>query len=373
MDNFNNPAQLPFASNGFLYNPDTDCILLVKRDGNASADKYKWSLFGGRSDPGETPYTCFIRETKEELNIQLKNEDVIFFDRYFHEKKRQWWYIFYAKSKLLKADITLREGEDFDWIPISKVFSYDLSDDARRVVKFFVKKLTTDLISSLRKQDIKVRITNKNITAWVSIVFAIVLGLGGFYLNYNSFNIQSEELSRQNERFLKLLPLDEAKVILSDSDINIYPTYSNNIPIIALESSLNNIGNSRAEKVHFRTYRFFMNENVAKDIEVFDDELVMALYPQIKARFGVTNIPQAFNGEKVILVYHVSYFDTHSQQEKNDVFWFQYTVNNIAVFSLIERTIREIDKSRLEKLFSETKNDYLLNFIQKVDWWQEQI
>jgi 8-oxo-dGTP diphosphatase len=47
-------------------------------------DPDKISLFGGHLDPGETPLDCVLRETREELGLQLHSGDVEFvrtFDR----------------------------------------------------------------------------------------------------------------------------------------------------------------------------------------------------------------------------------------------------------------------------------------------------
>lgn len=120
--------------NGFLYNPKTNKILLHKRDCNAFGDKNKWSFFGGRSENDELPLDCFIREMKEELGISLNKEKVVFLQKFFHQGKKQWWYIFYYESYLSKSKMKLTEGADFDWIPIDKVFDYDLSHSAKKVL-----------------------------------------------------------------------------------------------------------------------------------------------------------------------------------------------------------------------------------------------
>ncbi len=128
-----------FYAGGFLYNPKTKSVLLHLRDDKAPANPNQWGFFGGSSEGNETPKQCFIREIKEELGIELKDENIISIRDYMNEKRGTWRYVFYVKSDLEKSKMTLGEGADFDWIPLDEVFEYDLTDKTRQDLEFFMK------------------------------------------------------------------------------------------------------------------------------------------------------------------------------------------------------------------------------------------
>ena len=76
--------------------------LLIKR--NKSPNKQCWSPIGGKLDmgSGESPYECARRETLEEINLDLKDEDLSCFG-YISEKNYEGaghWLMFLFKSKV---------------------------------------------------------------------------------------------------------------------------------------------------------------------------------------------------------------------------------------------------------------------------------
>lgn len=130
-----------FYAGGFLYNPRVKEVLLHKRDDKTVNNPNRWSAFGGTSEDGETPIETFIREMKEELGLALKPEEVIPFCDYLNKERNIHRYIFYVESGKQKSEMTLGEGEDFDWIPIGKIFEYDLTAKTRQDIEAFVKTL----------------------------------------------------------------------------------------------------------------------------------------------------------------------------------------------------------------------------------------
>src|SRR3989344_2009275 len=65
-----------FYAGGFLYDPATRRVLLQKRDHNTDVNPGKWGFFGGTSERDETPLDCFLRELKEELDIDVPENTV---------------------------------------------------------------------------------------------------------------------------------------------------------------------------------------------------------------------------------------------------------------------------------------------------------
>ncbi len=128
-----------FFAGGFLYNQKSQSVLLHKRDGNTTVNPHKWGFFGGLSEGEETPIETFMREMKEELDIDLVPDEIMPLCDYLNEERNVWRYVFLVKSDWDKSTMRLGEGADFDWIPLSRVFGFDLTDKTADDLRFFVK------------------------------------------------------------------------------------------------------------------------------------------------------------------------------------------------------------------------------------------
>lgn len=138
-----NEIKKPFASNGFLWNPAKQEVLLHLRDGNTKVAPHKWAFFGGAGEEGETPMQAFIREIAEELSIDIQEKDILFFYErpvtWPTPRKTKYLYSFYVLSDMPKSEMKLTEGADFDWVWIGKVFDINLTEDARKSLKVFIE------------------------------------------------------------------------------------------------------------------------------------------------------------------------------------------------------------------------------------------
>lgn len=132
-----------FWAGGFLYNSETECVLLHKRDSKTKINPNKWAFFGGLNENNESPTQTFRRELKEELNIEILEEQLIPLCNYLNEELNTWRYVFYVKSDLKKDEMKLGEGADFDWIPLEKAFEYELTEKTARDVKAFLQNVKT--------------------------------------------------------------------------------------------------------------------------------------------------------------------------------------------------------------------------------------
>jgi len=131
-----------FFAGGFLYSPKENRILLHLRDSNATVNPDQWGFFGGTSENDELPKQCFLRELKEELNIEFREKDVKLLRDYLNEKRNIWRYVFYIESDLDKSAMRLGEGADFDWVPLDKILDYDLTDKTREDLEFFINRIS---------------------------------------------------------------------------------------------------------------------------------------------------------------------------------------------------------------------------------------
>lgn len=127
-----------FYSGGFFYNADKEEILLHKRDDKTTKHPKKWAFFGGSSEENETPIETFIREIHEELGVLLQREEVIPLCDYLNPEFGTHRNIFYALRHTKKQEMTLGEGADFDWIPLTLVSNYDLTPLTLKDITYFV-------------------------------------------------------------------------------------------------------------------------------------------------------------------------------------------------------------------------------------------
>jgi 8-oxo-dGTP diphosphatase len=128
-----------FWAGAILFNPQTQQILMQKRDAFAPVNPNKWALFGGGGEPGEDPLACLVRELKEELSVDISPSAFTPLQDYLNERLATWRYTYVAEHRLEKSEMVLGEGEDFDWIPFNEVLKLDLTDTTRLDIEFFLQ------------------------------------------------------------------------------------------------------------------------------------------------------------------------------------------------------------------------------------------
>lgn len=135
-----NRSEKQFGSLGFFFDEDRGVVLLHLRDDKTPHHPNKWSFFGGDQEGNETPVECFVREIKEELGIQIPAEEAIPLTNYFNKEFGIQRYVFFVKKFIPKSEIRLTEGKDCDWVPLEKVFEYDLTEKTVNDLKTFLQK-----------------------------------------------------------------------------------------------------------------------------------------------------------------------------------------------------------------------------------------
>lgn len=127
-----------FYAGGFFYNPKTNSVLLHKREEKAKINPNSWAFFGGLRENGETPEQTFAREVHEEIGFDIPEKKIQPLCDYLNKELRTHRYVFFMKSDVDKSKIRLNEGAGFDWIPLEKVFDYDLTEKTARDLKTFL-------------------------------------------------------------------------------------------------------------------------------------------------------------------------------------------------------------------------------------------
>lgn len=112
-------------------------ILLLHRDNLPYIDApNKWSFIGGALDEGETPEEGIIRETKEEINFDVK--DVSLFKEYDDSSIKR--YVFIATINKEISELTLTEGDDMNFFKVEDALKMDISKNTKRYIEEYFSK-----------------------------------------------------------------------------------------------------------------------------------------------------------------------------------------------------------------------------------------
>ena len=112
-----------------LFISEKNQIILFLRD-NKPTIPYpnKWDILGGNVEPGESPEQCVIREMEEEIELELKKEDIHLFKVYHFEDRIEHTY--WKELNLNLAKTPLHEGQCLKWFTEKEVQSLPSSDIA---------------------------------------------------------------------------------------------------------------------------------------------------------------------------------------------------------------------------------------------------
>ena len=125
-----------FWAGGFLYNPRTRKVLLHKRDGNTLNNPNKWAFFGGTQEETESPKETFIREFKEETEIEVPESSVTLFITHSEESLQIPHHVFFAELDI-PEELTLHEGSSYGWFTSEGCASLDMVDLVRVSIESF--------------------------------------------------------------------------------------------------------------------------------------------------------------------------------------------------------------------------------------------
>ena len=88
-------------------------ILLQFRDSNAPSSPLRWSFFGGHIEPGEDPLQAIVREIKEELCLQITEQECTLLGNITFTSKQDkecTWHLFECSKVISWPEIHIKEG-----------------------------------------------------------------------------------------------------------------------------------------------------------------------------------------------------------------------------------------------------------------------
>jgi len=123
-----------------IFENDNREILLYLRDNKPGIPfPNHWDLIGGHLEKGETPEEALVRETKEELNIDLK--EYKFYKKYeclTGDAYENIKYIYTGKINLPIEEITLLEGERAQYFTREEIPEVKFANILKSVVMEYI-------------------------------------------------------------------------------------------------------------------------------------------------------------------------------------------------------------------------------------------
>lgn len=114
-------------------------VLLLRRSGKVD-DSGKWSLPGGRLEPGEEVLAGMIREIKEETGLVVDDLELIDV-KSFDEKLGFVVIIFYA-GKIEQEEIALDwENDDYKWVRLDEIDGLTVDSLLKEIVVKGIKQI----------------------------------------------------------------------------------------------------------------------------------------------------------------------------------------------------------------------------------------
>lgn len=100
-------------------------LLIQKRSPNKKQHPNKWGMLAGHVNSGEEPIKAALRETKEEIGINISESDLKFINTIFIEVKnnRYYNYIYLLRTDKRIDEMTMQESEvcELAYIDIEKL------------------------------------------------------------------------------------------------------------------------------------------------------------------------------------------------------------------------------------------------------------
>lgn len=79
--------------------------------------------YGGKCEVGESPLDCAVREVKEETNLDLEKEKLIYIGKVIEGDKHVYFYIYFFDSEIKLPD-SEKDFVDNRWFVLSNLGSY---------------------------------------------------------------------------------------------------------------------------------------------------------------------------------------------------------------------------------------------------------
>jgi 8-oxo-dGTP pyrophosphatase MutT (NUDIX family) len=128
---------MPFNVALILLYDSAGKVLLQHRTDDAQTLPGHWAFFGGQLDAGELPLDAVRRETKEELDYDLDNPELVFTHEFHEWGKHVCLYVFGSHFCESPSILSLREGQGWGWYDRQGIVSLKMCERDRQILSRF--------------------------------------------------------------------------------------------------------------------------------------------------------------------------------------------------------------------------------------------
>jgi len=124
------------SGTSLIFVNDHNQVLLFLRDDKPDLPyRNMWDVLGGHVDPDETPEECIIREMKEEIDLNLKDFQLLCCKEFDDRIEYTYW----KKANLIIENINLMEGQRLKWFTRQEAAETELAYGFNEIVEEFFK------------------------------------------------------------------------------------------------------------------------------------------------------------------------------------------------------------------------------------------
>ena len=122
-----------YGSSIIFVNNKLEILLFLRDDKLGLPYRNMWDVPGGHVEEDETPEECIIREMKEEMNLDLKDFQLLCQTEFDDRIEYTYW----KKVNLNIAEIDLMEGQYLKWFTQQEAADTKLAYGFNEIVKEF--------------------------------------------------------------------------------------------------------------------------------------------------------------------------------------------------------------------------------------------
>ena len=126
------------SGSSIIFVNDKEEILLALRDDKSGLPyRNMWDVPGGHVEPDETPEKCIVREMKEEMNLDLRDFQLLC-QKEFDDRIE---YTYWKKENLNISEINLMEGQLLKWFTHKEASETKLAYGFNEIVEEFFQSI----------------------------------------------------------------------------------------------------------------------------------------------------------------------------------------------------------------------------------------
>lgn len=121
------------------------CVLTAQRPESMSLP-YTWELPGGKMEAGESPELCIVRETQEELGLEVRVlRQLPPVDRKFRGKHYRMLPMI---CEVVGGTLEVNEHAQAGWWPLHRIYELDWAPAERKVMEQYIQTHPVGLVES---------------------------------------------------------------------------------------------------------------------------------------------------------------------------------------------------------------------------------